>query len=215
MEEAKRLPDGPENDTPAKLHRKAFNAAPDRFPLLYHRSRDGARKLSWVHQFQYLAERFPKVLAVAGKNEQLKAYCNLIGSAGDWGDCPGPSHIETFKQNLRRHRQYKRRRLEGMARDLADRYKVPVYSIKFLRACQRELDRYRSRREGLREDGLCAIAYPGTMAGVEQWYEMNDDIGSNIAAAHELMDWFKAEYPLLWADYQEARRRKKQQGGSK
>lgn len=93
-----------------------------------------------------------------------------------------------------------RRRLESAARELADRYGVSVDTLDFIRACDRELDRFEDYRYGMREDGLC-IGYGVTAA---QWQDEFNASQSDTVHVREILDWLRGHCPMLWAEYQEA-----------
>jgi hypothetical protein len=76
--------------------------------------------------------------------------------------------------------------------------------MEFFAALERAEDREVSYREGLREDGLCATAYPFSAAGVEQWYEMSNDSRSRQSTISEVREWVQSQCPLLWLQYRES-----------
>lgn len=209
--ECAKLGDGKKDDCPARLHRKAFNeGAATAYPLLYVTDQHGTRQRTFVHGLRFFCDKAPDVIAVEDKPKRLKAYVALVYNATNWGDSSGPANIETRKEHRVREAEEVRKELEEAAKKLAAKHKVQVSSMKFIAVLLRERDRHRTRREGLREDGLCATAYPFSQAGVEQWYEMNDDVNGDIARVHDIIDWLKGECPLLWAKYQERKLKRKE-----
>lgn len=211
QEEAVALLDDHSPGCPARVHRKAFqDAAPAAFPVLYRTDRHGTRRETWVYGMAYFADNVAPLLAEEDKAKRLGRYKGFVNAATNWGDSSGPAHIETAKENRKREGEEQRTKLEESARKIAARHKVKFGTMAFIAALFRERDRHRVRREGLREDGLCATAYPGSMAGVEQWHEMNDDVNGDIAHVHEVIDWLKTECPLLWAKYQERKLRRRE-----
>jgi len=189
------VPQMGEND--ARQHRLAFNrSAREKYPL--------AHRLD-VFNLSLVMERFP-----SARDE--KGLKSVISSCGEWGDSPGPCYIETIPENTTRHREEKREELDEVARRLADKMGCPVGSMAFIAGCHRLLRMHRDRRRGLREDGLCATAYPGTLAGYEQWCEMDQDIQGDISQIHQIIGWLKQHCPLLWCLYQERRLRRKKGG---
>lgn len=160
--------------------------------------------------YRLATERMPTILAIEDKAKRIGAFKSYVMHAASWGDSPGPAYVETLREYRHRESEEIRKELEAEAGVLATKHKCNVSSMKFIAVLHRELDRHRTRREGLREDGLCATAYPGSMAGVEQWYEMNDDVSGEISRVHEILDWLKGACPLLWAQYQERKLRRKE-----
>jgi len=184
----------------AREHRRKFNqTGKAKYPLL--------ERIDCFTLGEAL-ERLPKAI-------DRKTFISTIHALGEWGDSPGPCYIETLKENQARHREEERKSLEDEAGRLASQMGVVVGSMRFIHGLHRLLGRHRDRRQGLREDGLCATAYPGTYRGVEQWYEMNDDIGNDIAHVHRIIGWLKTNCPLLWCQYQEWRRRRRCKKGGK
>lgn len=196
--ECAKLGDGKKDDCPARQYRKAFNeAAATAYPLLHHTDRHGTRQRTFVYGLKYFYEKAPDVIAVEDKAKRVKAYIGFVYNATNWGDSSGPAHIESRKEHRVREAEEVRKELEEAAKKLAAKHKCQISSMKFI--------------EGLREDGLCATAYPFSQAGIDQWYEMNDDVNSDLCRVHEIIDWLKGECPLLWAKYQE-RKLKRREG---
>lgn len=178
----------------ARTHRKSFtDGVKQRYPLLNHLDLFACRTA---------VEELPKAV-------DRKTLIAAVSHIGQFGDCPGPAYIESKKQCETRRKTEERKSLEESARSLAEKMGCEIGSMKFIKGLHRLLGRHRDRRQGLREDGLCATAYPGTMAGFEQWSEMDQDIQSDIAKVHRIVDWLKTHCPLLWCQYQERRRERK------
>jgi hypothetical protein len=127
---------------------------------------------------------------------------------GEWGGARTMTEAE--------HKAYKdakeRERLEGLTSDLCNRLDVQPGSVEFFDALYTATEREDSYREGLREDGLCATAYPFSSAGVEQWYEMRNDSHSRTASIDDVREYVQRKFPLTWLDYQERKRGEKQDG---
>lgn len=89
--------------------------------------------------------------------------------------------------------------LEAAARKIAAQYGVDVSNVPaFLDACEKELDRFQTYREGMKEDGLCI----GHGVFPETWYEEYDESRSDSENVHKIMDWIKQNMPLQYAKWQ-------------
>jgi hypothetical protein len=114
-------------------------------------------------------------------------------------------HIETETEYQDRKADEERKRLEGLASEIAQEEGCKVDSIEFIRACERRMERQRDYRYGLREDGLCATSNPFSSAGRDEWNDMYNSSVSREATVGEILEWLAENCPLLWAKYQETR----------
>lgn len=93
----------------------------------------------------------------------------------------------------------KAQELESAARKIAAQYGVDISNVPaFLDACQRELERFDSYREGMKEDGLCI----GYGVSPETWYEEYDESRSDSENVHKIINWIRENMPLQYAKWQ-------------
>lgn len=116
-------------------------------------------------------------------------------------------YIETEEEYATRKKELERKSLESAARKFAAAHNVEMDSFRFLKILEEEIDREAEYRYGLREDGLCATAYPGSYAGVKQWNEMQDDSQGRTCQLREIVSFVAKHCPLLWMEYQESKRK--------
>lgn len=112
-------------------------------------------------------------------------------------------YLETEDEMQKRVKITSRRELEVLAREIAENHHFNCDSIEFIKLVSRLIDREDEYRYGLREDGLCATAYPGSIAGVDQWCEMHEDSYNRQSRLREMLEWLANYCPLLWAEWQE------------
>ena len=117
----------------------------------------------------------------------------------------GGASVYTEEEYAEHKSEQERQRLERTASQFARAHSVTPGTIEFFEALDRAQDREKSYREGLREDGLCATAYPFSSAGVEQWNEMNSDSYGRTADIRDVREWVQSNCPLLWLKYQEGK----------
>ena len=179
-------------------------AAKQKYPRLHYCWSNGASLHKWVYRFAEVVEALPALLAIQSEAEQIKAYLAFIGQHADDHNGPGPIHIETLDQRDARKAEQKRKSLEQSAAIYAARMGCKVSSMDFIKGLHEQIERHQEARYGLREDGLCATAYPfSSVAGFEQWSEMDMDEQSSIADIRDILDWIQDNCPLLWCKWEE------------
>jgi hypothetical protein len=103
---------------------------------------------------------------------------------------------EDFK---RREKNDQRNKLEETAASLARQHGLQVNSLAFLDLLDRLIDKSRSYREGMKEDGLCI----GYGVSPDQWQEEYNASSGDESRIVELKEWMLDNLPLLCAQYTE------------
>jgi len=101
---------------------------------------------------------------------------------------------------LREKADEERQKYEAIASGIAAECNVRPYSLEFLDAIESKRSQWVDRKEGLREDGICAG--DGTVAG---YYDLSDGYGEEIDRICHLQDWLEKHLPLLWAQWCESK----------
>lgn len=162
---------------------------------------------AWLeeHLFQYTGEEIEKIRAeifrialveaTPKKTNQMVAKV-LSDFLNDYED-DGHYIIETETENYKRRMEAQRAGLEEIACGIAKKYGVSVNTVDFMTAVRKEVARQEvneeSRREGLREDGLC-IGYGVTYS---QWQEEYNSPLYALSEARVLLDWLLEFQPLM------------------
>jgi len=111
--------------------------------------------------------------------------------------------IGTPKEAQARKEEKERDRLQNLAAEFCAQHNVKINSPEFFERLEGSLGAEEDYRHGLKEDGLCATAYPFSSAGYDQWNEMNDMSRGREASLQELWDHIVETYPLTFLAYQE------------
>ena len=135
-----------------------------------------------------------RILATEGDLAAVASFVVAVANEyNDWGHFT----LETEKQNRNRRSEHQLKALEPLAREIASKYGVQVGTNDFVTALHKELARQEvgesSRREGLREDGLC-IGYGATF---EQWQDEINSPTYAVSEARAVMEWLREFHPLL------------------
>lgn len=157
----------------------------------------------WESHTEHDAKSVLRVIVTDGYHEKDEivdvadeSIVSLAYQYIDGGDGCG-TLVETKKTYDNRRRNERRQRLEDEAADICRRYDCKPNTLEFLHALDMELERFKTYREGMREDGLC-IGYGVT---VEQWYDEFNASRGDSEHIYEIMEWVEEFCPLLWMEY--------------
>ena len=94
-------------------------------------------------------------------------------------------------------------KLEAFAKAVASKANCAMNTVDFIAYVYSLMDREEDRREGFREDGLCACSTMNRLDAVEEWQSMNNESSGREAMLGDLLEWFKTQCPLTWAIWEE------------
>ena len=115
--------------------------------------------------------------------------------------------IGTPEEMKARKEEKERKRLQNLAAEFCLQHNIKIDSFEFFEQLELELGAEEDYRYGLREDGLCATAYPFSSAGYTQWDELSNLSHSREASLQELWDHIAETYPLTFLAYREQKAR--------
>lgn len=142
----------------------------------------------------------------------LDEVVDLWKDALSEGDCFGISLLP-LDQDEAQQKDAERKRMEGLAGEVARKHGVSVDSLAFIAAVEEEIAGVEDRR-GAWDSGearaermaACTMAL-GSARGAEVYYDDNNFEGGRfsdrLGTLHGILEWLAAECPLLWAKHQE------------
>jgi hypothetical protein len=130
----------------------------------------------------------------------LRAIGSHIQSGDDWGTYRFENDGERFEREMSEQRT----RYEPVAARFAHEHGVEVGTFAFLTALAEQLEfeagRNVSRREGMREDGLCA-----SDGSVEAWFEDFNSVPGKLSSLNGLWEWLETYQALLVTTWRQQR----------
>ena len=128
------------------------------------------------------------------------------------GDCYAVSLLPP-EQDEAQQKEAERKRMEGLAGQVARSHNVSVDSLAFIAAVKEEIAAVEDRRESwdsgearMERMGACLMAL-GSARGAEVYHDDNSFEGGRfsdrLGDLHGILEWLATECPLLWAKSQE------------
>lgn len=132
------------------------------------------------------------------------------------GDCYAVSLLPPDEDEAQQ-KDAQRKRMEGLAGEVARQHGISVDSLAFIAAVEEEIAAVEDRREAwdsgearMERMGACVMSL-GSARGAEVYYDDNDFEGgrfsNRLSTLHGILEWLASECPLLWAKHQEQQHR--------
>jgi hypothetical protein len=142
----------------------------------------------------------------------LNDVAGLLQDVLSEGDCYGVSLLP-LDQDEAQQKDAERKRMEGLAGEVARKHGVTVDSLAFIDAVKEEIAAVEDRREAwdsgeARAERMAACVMSlGSARGAEVYYDDNNFEGgrfsNSLGTLYGILEWLAAECPLLWAKSQE------------